>query len=218
MIFFLKLYNKIDILISKLFISLINIIPFFSFIKGTSSAQVSISFKHWFRQFFFHKQYRFVYWPIHPSSEVSYFKKILIGVDTCPGYMPGCYIHGVNGIIIGDYTQISSNVGIQSGNHDIHDLRKQIVGKPIKIGSYCWIGMNAMILAEVELGDFTIVGAGAVVTKSFPEGYCVIAGNPAKKIRDLDKSKCKKYKYNQEYIGFIKKENFSQYRKKNLII
>lgn len=35
-----------------------------------------------------------------------------------------------------------------------------------------------------------MVGAGAVVTKSFPEGYCVIAGVPAKKIKDLDKKKC----------------------------
>ena len=30
-----------------------------------------------------------------------------------------------------------------------------------------------------------VVGAGAVVTRSFPEGRCAIAGNPARKIRDL---------------------------------
>jgi acetyltransferase-like isoleucine patch superfamily enzyme len=45
----------------------------------------------------------------------------------------------------------------------------------------------------VVLGDFTIVGAGAVVTKSFEEGYCVIAGNPAKIIRQLDKTACIAY-------------------------
>ena len=43
-----------------------------------------------------------------------------------------------------------------------------------------------MILPGVTLGDNTIVGAGAVVTKSFPEGHCVIAGNPARKIKDID--------------------------------
>lgn len=43
-----------------------------------------------------------------------------------------------------------------------------------------------MILPGITLGDNTIVGAGSVVTKSFPEGNCIIAGNPAKKIRDLD--------------------------------
>lgn len=59
------------------------------------------------------------------------------------------------------------------------------------IGRNCWIGMNAVILPGVKLGDYTIVGAGAVVTHSFPEGYCVIGGVPAKKIKDLDKDKIK---------------------------
>lgn len=36
--------------------------------------------------------------------------------------------------------------------------------------------MNATILPGVELGDHTVVGAGSVVTRSFPEGYYVIAG------------------------------------------
>ena len=48
--------------------------------------------------------------------------------------------------------------------------------------------MNSVILPGVVLGEKTIVGAGSVVTKSFLEGYCVIAGNPAKKIKDLNKN------------------------------
>ena len=55
--------------------------------------------------------------------------------------------------------------------------------KPIKIGDYCWLGMNTLVMSGVELGPSTIVGGGSIVTKSFPEGYCVIAGNPAKVIR-----------------------------------
>ena len=58
----------------------------------------------------------------------------------------------------------------------------------IIIGQGCWIGMNSVILPGVVLGEKTIVGAGSVVTKSFLEGYCVIAGNPAKKIKDLNKN------------------------------
>ena len=49
--------------------------------------------------------------------------------------------------------------------------------------------MNSVILPGVKLGTRTIVAAGSVVTKSFPEGYCVIAGSPAKIIRYLDKEK-----------------------------
>ena len=76
--------------------------------------------------------------------------------------------------------------------------------------------MNSIILPNVTLGDFTIVGAGSVVTKSFPEGYCVIAGNPAKIIKQLDKEKCIPYKMEPEYIGYIPKEKFEEFRKKNL--
>lgn len=45
--------------------------------------------------------------------------------------------------------------------------------------------MNAVILPGVKLGDHTVVGAGSVVTKSFEEGYCVVAGNPGRQIRRL---------------------------------
>lgn len=49
--------------------------------------------------------------------------------------------------------------------------------------------MNCSILPGVTLGEHTIVGAGSVVTKSFPEGNCVIAGNPARKIKELESIK-----------------------------
>lgn len=44
--------------------------------------------------------------------------------------------------------------------------------------------MNSVILPGVVLGNNTIVGAGSIVTKSFIEGNCIIAGNPAIKIKD----------------------------------
>ena len=49
--------------------------------------------------------------------------------------------------------------------------------------------MNSVILPGVTLGPGTVVGAGSVVTHSFPEGHCVIAGVPAKLIRNLQNEK-----------------------------
>lgn len=94
-------------------------------------------------------------------------------------------------IYIGKGTYIASNVGIITANHDLNDLTKAAPGKDVRLGENCWIGMNSMILPGVILGDHTIVGAGSVVTKSFPEGNCVIAGNPARMIRalEIDKEK-----------------------------
>ncbi|MEY5049284.1 MAG: hypothetical protein RLZZ175_2643 [Bacteroidota bacterium] len=129
-----------------------------------------------------------VSWPIHFTSRIIHPEKIKRGIMTFPGGSMGNYIQAQNGIEIGDYTNLGPNVGVISVNHNPSDITKHLPAKPIKIGKYCWVGMNAVILAEVELGDHTIVGANSVVTKSFPEGYCVIAGNPAKVIRTLDKS------------------------------
>ena len=61
--------------------------------------------------------------------------------------------------------------------------------------------MCAKVLPGVVLGDFTVVAAGAVVTKSFPEGYSVLAGVPAKKIRDLDAGSCVRFRVNHAFHG-----------------
>jgi len=50
----------------------------------------------------------------------------------------------------------------------------------VVICDHSWAGMNSVILPRVKLGARTIVAAASVVAKSFPEGYCVIAGSPAK--------------------------------------
>ena len=84
-------------------------------------------------------------------------------------------------------------MGIISSNHDAIDNDVQVKGTPIVIGRFCWMGMGTVILPEVQLGDFTIVGAGAVVTKSFPEGYCVLGGNPAKVIKQLNREECEAF-------------------------
>ena len=99
----------------------------------------------------------------------------------------GCYFQNYMGkISIGEGTYIAPNVGLITQNHDINNLDKHVESQEIILGKKCWIGMNAMILPGVVLGDHTIVGAGAVVTKSFPDGHCVIVGNPGKILRKID--------------------------------
>lgn len=185
-------------------------------IRETRNTQTPVKFHHWFNQKFLLKN-RHVYWPMHPTSVVRGQRNVYCGYETCPGYEKGCYIQALNPVYIGDYTQIANNVGIISANHDLYDLRHHIPGSPVRIGKYCWLGMGVIILPEVVLGDFTIVGAGSVVTRSFPEGHCVIAGNPAKVIKILEPEKCIRYKSEFEYNGFYKSgTEFDQYKNKYL--
>lgn len=157
-----------------------------------------------------------IYWPVHRNSEVTHPQNIYVGINSNPGTRPGCYIQGNGGIWIGNYARFASNIGIISANHSLSDHTKHVESKVI-IGDYCWIGMNSVILPGVTLGERTVVGAGSIVTKSFPEGYCVIAGNPAKIIKRLDINMFKRTKYQEEFYGFIPKEEFDKFALKHNI-
>jgi acetyltransferase-like isoleucine patch superfamily enzyme len=192
-------------------------IPALRPIHETRDTQTPITARMWFLQ----KALGFnrdVYWPVHFTSIVSgSWRNVYCGIETCPGFSPGCYIQAIGKIYIGDYTQIAPNVGIISANHNLHDNRKHIVSE-VRIGSYGWIGMNAVILPGVILGDFTIVGAGAVVTKSFEEGYCVLAGNPARMVRKLDPAQCVRHHSAFEYNGYVKHTDFEAFRQRYLLV
>jgi len=158
---------------------------------------------------------REAYWPTHFTSKVGCVHNILAGIQSAPGLSPGCYIQGLGKIYIGDYTMVAANVGIISANHDAYDHRRHTPGE-VRIGNYCWIGMNTSILPGTHLGDFTVVGAGSVVNKPFPEGHCVIAGSPARVIRRLEPADCVAYRDKHEYYGYIPAADFAAFRARHL--
>ena len=71
-------------------------------------------------------------------------------------------------------------------NHNTNNYAKYIKDSPIIIGDNCWIGASSIILPGIKLGNHVVIGAGSVVTKSFLDDNILVAGNPAKKIKDLD--------------------------------
>jgi len=60
--------------------------------------------------------------------------------------------------------------------------------KPVSLGKNVWVGDNSIITKGVTIGDNSIVGARSVVLHDIPENV-VVAGNPAKIIKDLDPDK-----------------------------
>lgn len=124
-------------------------------------------------------------WPVSPTTDCG--KNIIFDKDDINNFCSeGNYFQTFDAkIIIGKGTWIAKNVGIITSNHDLMHPENHQLGKDVVIGKKCWIGMNSVILPGVILGDHTVVGAGTIVTKSFEKGYCVIAGNPARKIKEL---------------------------------
>lgn len=138
---------------------------------------------------------RHIPFPVSHNSVYGKAEDIYFDVDDMNNFQHfGCYFQNWNGgiITIGKGTYIAPNVGLITENHNMYDLDTHEEPKDITIGKHCWIGMNSVVLPGVILGDYTIVGAGAVVTHSFLEGHCVIGGVPALKIKDLDKDLIKK--------------------------
>ncbi len=120
-------------------------------------------------------------WRVHFTSTVTSPERMRIHPSVYSSFelSGGCYIQGVNGIEIGEGTLFAPGVKIISGNHNREDYDRWVPAEPIRIGPHCWLGANAVILPGVQLGPRVVVGAGAVVTKSFPEGS-VVAGVPAR--------------------------------------
>ncbi len=207
------------IVYQHIYIWLIKYIPFLRPIYKTKNNESPIKPGMWARQKILGYN-RHCYWPVHFTSKVVGWNNIYVGVDAAPGISPCCYIQAVGKIYIGDYTQIAPGVGIISANHFMLDIRKHILNE-VRLGKYCRIGMNSVILPGVTLGDFTTVAAGSVVTKSFPQGFCVIAGNPAQIVEDYSsndkiKNKFIRYSNEYEYNGYIPAHKFEAFRKKHL--
>jgi len=124
-------------------------------------------------------------WPTVLTCLISKADNITFHPDDLNNFQsPGTYFQNFEGkISIGRGTYIAPNVGIITVNHKIHDLDQHEDGQDVSIGEKCWIGMNSVVLPGVVLGDGTIVGAGSVVTKSFPEGHQLLGGIPARVLK-----------------------------------
>ncbi|WP_094229077.1 acyltransferase [Methanolobus psychrotolerans] len=91
-------------------------------------------------------------------------------------------------IIIGDRASISSGVTLVSSsspnNSRIAPFVKTSYGR-IVIGNDAWLGTGSIILPDISIGEGSVVGAGAVVTKDVAP-FTIVAGVPAKKIGEVD--------------------------------
>jgi acetyltransferase-like isoleucine patch superfamily enzyme len=103
-----------------------------------------------------------------------------------------CTISAANKIIIGKNVLIGPNVLITDTDHEYRNINVPIIQQGITsttqriiIGEGTWIGTNAVIIGDLEIGNQCVIAANSLVNQSIPDS-CVVAGNPAKIIKIFD--------------------------------
>ena len=123
---------------------------------------------------------------IEPSLKVDYGCFIKLGENSFLSY--DCCILDVAPVTIGRNFMAAPGVNIYTATHpvDCIERRQYEMGKAVTIGNDVWLGGRSVICPGVNIGNGVVVGAGSVVTKDVPD-YVVVAGNPARIIRRLEK-------------------------------
>jgi len=118
----------------------------------------------------------------------------------------GNYCHLSAGeILISDYVMLASSVSIIGGDHIYNRPGKTMINskrgeqKTVVIEKDVWVGHGAIIMHGVTLSEGCIISAGSIVLKDV-QPYCIMAGNPAKKIKNRFESKEDKI-YHSKSIG-----------------
>lgn len=123
---------------------------------------------------------RFTSWPSKQGDgEIVLGDYVLIA--------PGVRISAAKSIRIGDNCMLAANVTISDS--DWHGLYNRIrpfrCAAPVVIGNNVWLGERVIVTKGVSIGENSVVGAGAVVTRDIPANS-VAAGNPARVVKTIN--------------------------------
>jgi hypothetical protein len=103
-----------------------------------------------------------------------------------------------NSVVIGRFTTMA---GFQSQilTHSIDLERNRQASSPVRVGDYCFIGTNSVLLGGSVLPDFSVLGAKSLLNKSFVDSYQLYGGVPARPIKQLSPE----WQYFRRNEGFV---------------
>jgi maltose O-acetyltransferase len=122
---------------------------------------------------------------VKPTFRCDYGMPIRIGAKTFVNY--DCVMLDVAPITIGSCCQVGARVQLVTAAHPIDPGPRRAgweYGKPITLGDNVWLGSGVIVCPGVSIGEDTVVGAGAVVTRDLPSGI-VAVGVPARVVRTI---------------------------------
>jgi acetyltransferase-like isoleucine patch superfamily enzyme len=103
-----------------------------------------------------------------------------------------------NSVTIGRFTTMA---GFQSQilTHSIDLQRNRQASAPVRIGDYCFVGTNSVLLAGSTLPDYSVLGAKSLLNRAFTETYQLYGGVPARSIKPLPAD----FEYFKRTQGFV---------------
>jgi len=111
-------------------------------------------------------------------------------------------------LILGEHSAITNRHLLDCTNsvtigrfttHSIDIEQNRQSSKPVRVGDYCFVGTNCVLLGGSALPDFSILGAKSLLNKSFTDTYQLYGGVPARPIKSLSRD-CK---YFQRTEGLV---------------
>ncbi len=103
-----------------------------------------------------------------------------------------------NSVTIGRFTTFAG-FHSQIITHSIDIEQNRQSSKPVRVGDYCFVGTNCVLLGGSALPDFCILGAKSLLNKNFTDTYQLYGGVPARPIKSLSRD-CK---YFQRTEGLV---------------
>jgi len=101
--------------------------------------------------------------------------------------LSGTVITAFQSIVLGDHVICGANTLITDSNWHPEDPRSGSVA-PVTIHKNVWLGVNAIVLKGVSIGENSVIGAGSIVASDIPANV-IAAGNPCRIIKPLDTAK-----------------------------
>ena len=110
-----------------------------------------------------------------------------VEIGDCVLMSPGSRISASDEVVIGDGTMFANGAYVTDSDwHMIYDrTERDPRATPVHIGRNVWLGDGSCVLKGVTIGENSVVAARAVVTRDVPANV-VVAGNPAKVVKELD--------------------------------
>lgn len=111
------------------------------------------------------------------TTKFKYPESISIGDHVMIG--PYATLGAHSSIVLEDYVRISQGVLIETASLDLSQpVHYPHISRPITLKRGAWIGAGAMVLGGVTIGEYAVIGAGAVITKDVPAHAIVVGASP----------------------------------------